>query len=279
VVEPLLRALEAAGASSPVAHALTGKAGDEGRLAAEALARGFRKVVAVGGDGTWSHVASALLQADTDAALGLVPGGTGCDLAKSLGIPGDDLGGCAQIILGGRTRRIDVGRVESRTFLNVAGFGYDVAVIEDSWRVRWLSGSLLYLYCAMRQLFRFPGFPVELARNGEEPQRREMLMLILANGRVFGGGFQIAPQAGVDDGLLDCVAFGNMPARRRLPLLVRLLRGTHAAAPEVQVTSGRAFRLRFAESPAYETDGEWNRAQTAELTVDLLPGALRVLVP
>jgi diacylglycerol kinase (ATP) len=277
LVEPVLRALEAAGAR--VEHGLTERAGDEAPLTLTALERGFERIVAVGGDGTWSNVANALLRAGAPAALGLIPGGTGCDLAKSLGIPADDLDACARIVRDGHTRAIDVGRIEDRHFLNVAGFGYDIAVIEHSWRVRRLSGSLLYLYCALRQLHAFPGFPVEVEVDGVSRGRRELLMLVLANGRVFGGGFRIAPAAELSDGRLEGMAFGNMPTLQRLKLMALLLRGTHAGTSQVDASSGRCYRLRFDAPPAYETDGEWNRARSAELAVETLPGALRVLVP
>jgi diacylglycerol kinase (ATP) len=273
LVEPLLAAL-----GGGVAHGLTQGPGDEARLATEAAARGFRRIVAVGGDGTWSNVANALLGAGAPAALGLVAGGTGCDLAKSLAIP-PDVEGAAAVIRGGRTRAIDVGRIEGRHFLNVAGFGFDIAVIEDSWRAPRLPGGLVYVYCALRQIYRFPGFPVEMATDGQPPRREDMLMLVIANGRVFGGGFQIAPGADLGDGALDAVAFGNMPARRRLPLMARLLRGTHGRAPEVKTARAPRFRLSFEAPPAYETDGEWNRARSADLEVSCVPGALRVLVP
>lgn len=278
LVGPVLAALSPGG---PVEHGLTAAAGDEGRVTREALARGFGTVVAVGGDGTWSGVANAILESGAAARvhLGLVPGGTGCDLARSLGIPRRDVAACARIVREGFSRTIDVGRVEGRYFLNVAGFGFDIAVIEDSWRVRWLGGGLLYLYCAARQLYRFPGFPVGVAADAGPERRQEMLMLVIANARVFGGGFRIAPQADLADGQLDAVAFANMPLRRRFPLMVKLLRGTHAAEPEVAMGRGRSFRLRFDVPPAYETDGEWNMARSSELHVESVPAALRVLVP
>jgi diacylglycerol kinase (ATP) len=273
LVGPVLDAL------GGVEHASTAAAGDEARITADALARGFRRIVAVGGDGTWSNVGDAIVRSGVDAALGLVPAGTGCDLAKSLGVPARDVAGCARIVLGGRTTRIDAGRVEGRHFLNVLGFGFDIAVIEDSWTVRWLGGDLLYLYCALRQLHRFPGFPVRMDVDGGAGERRDMLMLVIANARVFGGGFKIAPAADLADGRLDAVAFANMPLRRRLPLMGNLMRGTHRDAPEVTMTSGARFDLRFDAPPAYETDGEWRRAAAADLAVEVVRGALRVLVP
>ena len=276
LVEPVLQAL----GGGLIEHALTAKAGDEEALATQAIQAGFRRIVAVGGDGTWSNVGNAILNSGrADTALGLIAGGTGCDLAKSLGVPARDVAAAARVVRQGVVRRIDVGRIEDRYFLNVAGFGFDIAVIEDSWTVRWLKGDLVYLYCALRQLRRFPGFEVEIEADGAAVSKQELLMFVLANARVFGGGFQIAPDADLADGLLDGVVFANMPFLRRLAIMVALLRGRHGAAREVAVRRAARFRLRFAEPPSYETDGEWRRAQTSELTVETRPKALGVLVP
>jgi YegS/Rv2252/BmrU family lipid kinase len=277
LVEPVLAALASGGGT--VAHALTTAAGDEPRVTREALKLGFRKIVAVGGDGTWSNVANAILDSGVKARLGLVPGGTGCDLAKSLGIPARDVAGCAAIIHNGHERTIDVGRVEGRHFLNLVGFGLDIAVLEDSKTVKWLGGDLLYLYCTLRQLYAFPGFPVEIEVDGGPAERHDLMMLIIANARVFGGGFKIAPRADLQDARLDAMAFQNMVLSRRLPVMMRLMQGTHESAPEVAARVGHSFRLRFSQPPSYETDGEWNQARSSDLQVETLPAALQVLAP
>ena len=126
---------------------------------------------------------------------------------------------------------------------------------------------------------RFRGFSVDLEADGQPLGRRDLLMLILANARVFGGGFQIAPRADLADGRLDAMAFGNMAFFARARVLQRLLAGTHEADPHVSATLARSFRLRFEAPPTYETDGEWNRAKSADLRVETLPRALDVLVP
>jgi len=276
-VGPVLDALKSQGLE--VGHGLTTKAGDEARLTLEAIGQGYRTIVAVGGDGTWSNVGNAILGSGVRARLGLVPGGTGCDLAKSLGIPPRDVRGCAKIVKGGHVRSIDVGRIENRHFLNIAGFGYDVAVLEDSWNVAYLEGPLLYLYCALRQLGSFPGFSIEMTADGAAGPKRELLMLVIANARVFGGGFRIAPAAELGDGQLDAVAFGNMGFFARLRIMQRLLAGTHGASANVETTRVRRLTLRFPEPPAYETDGEWNRAASTQIQVESVPSALDVLVP
>jgi diacylglycerol kinase (ATP) len=278
LAEPLLRALAAEGVSAE--HGATSGPGDEARLTQQALAAGFRCIVAAGGDGTWSNVANALIEArEREAVLGLVPAGTGCDFGRTLSIPAHDLRACARLIRSGTTRVIDVGRVEGRHFLNVAGFGFDVAVIEDSWNVRYVGGALLYPYCALRQLHAFPGFSVELEADGSPRPRERLMMLIIANARVFGGGFRIAPGAALDDGHLDAVGFRDMGLVRRLSLMASLLRGTHQSAPEVVVSRARSYRLRFDAPPAYETDGEWNRARGSDLLLESVPAALRVIAP
>jgi diacylglycerol kinase (ATP) len=274
--DPLLTVLRE---SAEIGYAETAAPGDEGTLTRKALAEGYRTIVAVGGDGTWSRVGGAIVDSGVPAALGLVAGGTGCDLAKTLDIPARDLSAAARVIVAGHTRTIDVGRIEGKVFLNVAGFGFDIAVIEDSRQVRWLGGDLLYLYCALRQLRKFPGFGLEASTGDGVGLRREHLMLIIANARIFGGGFKVAPRADLADCRLDAVGFLNMNLARRASLMGRLLRGTHESAPEVWTSTAASFRLRFDTPPAYETDGEWNQAASAELVVESVPRALQVLTP
>src|SRR5262249_17611992 len=278
-VEPVMRALAEATGGGRIAHALTSRSGDEVAVAERALAEGYRRLVAVGGDGTWSNVGNAILRSGADACLGLIAGGTGCDLAKSLDVPAQDVAAAARVIAEGRTRSIDAGTIEGRFFFNVVGFGFDIAVIEDTWKVNYLRGAPLYLYCAVRQLYRFPGFPVEMALDGRPGTREEMLMLVIANARVFGGAFKVAPRADLGDGQLDLVAFANMPWQRRFPLMISLLRGTHERAPEVRTGRAEAFHLRFTGPPTYERDGEWNRAGSSEIAIGTRRAALRVLVP
>jgi len=276
LVEPVLRALSRDGAR--VEHALTSRAGEEGLLAEAALSRGFRTLVAVGGDGTWCNVGNAILRSGAPARLGLIAGGTGCDLAKSLGVPAADPAAASAVIRGGVTRAIDVGRIEDRYFLNVAGFGFDIAVIERSWGVR-VPGWAVYPYCALREIVDYPGFPVEVALDGAAATREEFLMIVVANARIFGGGFRIAPKADLEDGRLDLVTIRNMGTLRRLGVMAALLRGTHEGVPGVAVARPARLLFRFERPPAYETDGEWNQARTSEIVVESVPRALTVLVP
>jgi len=258
---------------------LTAAAGDEERLAREAVERGFDRIVAVGGDGTTSNVGHAILETGKPVALGLVPGGTGCDLARSLDIPQNDLGRCAEIVATGKTRAIDVGKVEDRHFLNVAGFGFDIAVLERSFKVKWLQGELLYLYCALLEMNAYPGFDLK-SRLDEAPGPSGIhMMVIVANALKFGGGFAVAPEASLEDGELDIVSFGDLGFFERLNAMGALMKGRHNDLPKIGTKRARRAVFEFEKPPSFETDGEWRQARGTSLVIQALPRALNVLVP
>ncbi len=253
----------------------TSAKGDEKSVALRAIQDGARTIVAVGGDGTWSNVANAILSAGAPVRLALVAAGTGNDFAKTVGAPASDYAATARLAVDGPDVAVDVGRIENRFFLNVAGFGFDIAVLEQVETVNWLKGDALYLYCALRQLFGYRGITVDVAPHGPAPH----LMLVIANGKNFGGAFRIAPGASVTDGLLDAVAIGAASPMRRISLFGAATKGTHVTKPEVRTTQASSFTLSFGAPPAYETDGEYNRASSATLEVQCVPGALRVVTP
>jgi diacylglycerol kinase (ATP) len=104
-------------------------------------------------------------------------------------------------------------------------------------------------------------------------------MLIIANGKNFGGSFRIAPTASVTDGRLDAIAIALATPLRRARLFGAATKGTHVMHAEVQTEQAPSFTLEFPAPPAYETDGEYNRAASSTLEVRCVPGALRVVAP
>lgn len=258
---------------------LTTRPGDEERLAAEAIGRGVERIVAVGGDGTTSNIGHAIVESGKPVALGLVPGGTGCDLARSLDIPQNDLQRCAEIVGAGRTRPIDVGKVADRHFLNVAGFGFDMAVLERSFKVKWLRGELLYLYCALLEMKAYPGFALKSVLDGRPGPSGTHMMVIVANAKKFGGGFAVAPEASLDDGEVDIVTFGDLGFFARLKAMGALMKGTHNDLTGIGTVRARRAVFDFVTPPSFETDGEWRQASGTTLAIETLPRALNVLVP
>ncbi|HEX6059126.1 MAG TPA: diacylglycerol kinase family protein [Gemmatimonadaceae bacterium] len=255
---------------------LTERAGDERRLVRLALDAGARTIVAVGGDGTWSKVADAIAGSRADVRLALIAAGTGNDFARSLDVPARDIEQTARLAADETAeRRIDLLRIDRRRHvLNVAGVGFDAVVAERVARAL-LPRAAAYVSSALAELFRFRGFVV--AEDGVAG--RHLLMLALANGRHFGGAFEIAPQAILDDGLMDVVAIGDASPLARLGLFAAALRGRHIAMPGVESRRLAALTLRFPSPPLLEVDGDLHRADAAEVVVDCLPGALRVVTP
>jgi diacylglycerol kinase (ATP) len=258
----------------------TTSAGDEARLVHRALDDGVQTIVVVGGDGTWGKCAVALAKAGSPARMAFVAAGTGNDFAKNLRAPARDVVAMARLVAqGGEERRVDLGRVDDAWFANVAGFGFDVAVLRASARVPLLRGPAVYVAAALGELLGYPGLEGRVGGiPGVDASRSATrLMLVIANGKEFGGTFRIAPKARVDDGRLDAVLFDEFSRRGRVPLLVRAMRGSHLSHPMVRHHAGAAFTLACAEPPWFELDGELHRAAANEVTIQCMPGALRVL--
>lgn len=257
----------------------TSAKGDESIVALRAIEEGVETIVAVGGDGTWGNVANTIICSGASVRLALIAAGTGNDFAKTLDAPATDFVATARLVADGVERRVDVGQVEERYFLNVTGFGFDIAVLEDIEGIRWLRGDALYLYSAIRQLFGYDGVEIAVASAASARSSARHLMLIIANGKNFGGSFRIAPAASVTDGQLDAIAIAVAPPLRRARLLAAATRGTHVLLAGVRAEQAPSFTLTFPTPPAYETDGEYNRASSTRLEVRCVPGALRVVAP
>jgi diacylglycerol kinase family enzyme len=199
----------------------------------------------------------------------------------------------------GTPRTIDVGSVVSaatpvnaetgspgvsrgRHFLNLVGFGFDVAVIEDTAGARFLRGELLYKVTALKNLFGFAGVPLVLESAGAPMDGPtvdgEQLMLTISNSPYFGGGFLIAPDAKLDDGLLHACAIGNTPPLTRLSLFNAAPKGRHVRSEHVEMRESSRFSVRFSEPPKYEVDGELWQAEEREVIVESVPAALKVIV-
>lgn len=261
-------------------HAETEHAGHEVSLTDAAIERGYAAIVAVGGDGTWSAVADRIVRSGRgDITLGLLPAGTGNDFGKSLGIREGTVRETIRGIASGNRRTIDVGRVEGRHFLNVVGVGFDIAVIDDAATFPVLKGDLLYRFCALRQLFRFPGIPLAVSDGSDRVESRDHLMLVIANANFFGGSFHIAPGASLGDGLIDAVSIYNAGPIARARLFSRVARGRHATDRRVAVRQAGRFRIECERRVRYEIDGEVHESIGKTLDVECVPHALSVFVP
>ena len=247
----------------------TEKPGHATELAATAAKEmGCTGVIAIGGDGTAYEVACGLM--NTGVPMGIIPAGTGNDFIKTVSIPKKPLE-ALDFILTHEPRPVDVGGLNDRLFLNVCGTGFDVTVLDYTLAAKkYCRGLLPYLVGLIRGIAHYKPVYVRFTVDGHT-EEREVLICSIANGRYFGGGIAICPEASADDGLLDLVIAEHQP-RWKLPFLVpSLLMGridhfsftTHKRCKTVELYS-KGMRLN--------ADGEVSSMDEAKFSI--LQGAL-----
>lgn len=258
---------------------------DAARIAREAVRSGVERLVVAGGDGTAAEVVSGLLGAGLGAyaEVAFLPLGTGADFHRSLDIP-RDLDGAVAALASGKGRRIDAGRVryvgEDGTtheshFVNVASAGLSGVVTRSVLGSKALGARLAFLVGTLRALIAFRPARVRARLDGVPLPATEIALVAAANGRYFGGGMFIAPDARPDDGLLDVVVVPAFPKPVLLTKLPRLYKGTHLEVPGVTLHRGRKLELEPDGAPVLgEVDGE--PVARLPMTIEVLPGALQV---
>lgn len=242
-------------------------------LAREAVADGCKLVVAIGGDGTLNEVAAGLI--DTDAALGLVPCGSGNGLGRHLGIP-DPGQGAFRNLLHGHIRIIDTGSVNGLPFFNLMGIGFDA---EISARFNRLTrrGLPAYVATVLRAWWGYRPLRCSIQSAGDAVST-EAFLLTIANSDQYGNDCYIAPGARVDDGELDLVVLRRVHLLNAGLLAARLFRQTLRPGPNVIRLRGSRFEILRPEPGPIHTDGEVHHAK-ARLEVEVRPKSLRVIVP
>lgn len=253
--------------------------GDVERQARAACEEGCRHVVVVGGDGTVHEAVNGILKADTGAALGLVPLGTGNDFAKAVGLPQDWRTACDRIVerIGQAPRRIDAARCNDFYFANGIGIGLDARVTIASEKLKWLPGSIGYVAALVKVLV--DGIPRTMARIIHDGQRleQEVSLVVICNGQYIGGVFYIAPQAVNDDGILQMIVAEGVNRRQVLKLAPQVIRGTHLNAREATFIEGGRFTVETDLPLPVEADGEVRYVDARRLEIEVLPGALPLL--
>jgi YegS/Rv2252/BmrU family lipid kinase len=250
---------------------------DHARALAVEAARAGETVVALSGDGMVGAVAD-VLRGEPGATLGVLPGGRGNDLARVLGIAEDPVAACATIAHGVPTA-LDVGEVNGRAFVGIASAGFD----SDANRIAneapaWL-GNLVYAYGAMRALasWRPAHFEIELDPPGGERRTFTGYSVAAANSKAYGGGMRLAPDALLDDGLLDVVAIERVSRLRFLANLPKVFKGTHVRLPSVQVM--RASEVKISADRPFTLYADGDPIGELPITVRSVRGAVSVLVP
>lgn len=243
-----------------------------------AVAEQPEALVAFGGDGLVHLAVQAV--AGSGVPLGVIPVGTGNDIAGALGIPLKAHLAAADTVLRGRVRVVDAATVDAATagdgewFAGVLACGFDSRVNERANAMTWPPGMARYLLALAEELRSFRPIPFRIDLDGEIVEREAMLVAV-GNTRSYGAGMRVCPEAVPDDGLLDVTILGAVSRREFLRTFPHVYRGSHAAHPAVTLCRARRVRVEAPEVIAY-ADGE--RIGPTPLTCEIVPGALAVLV-
>lgn len=240
---------------------------------AQSIAAGIDGVLIVGGDGAVHGVLEQV--ADSGLVLGLIPAGTGNDLARSLGIPRKDPEAAIDLVLAGQLRAIDVARTPEAHVATVIASGFDSKVNERANQMTWPRGNLRYHIAIMKELRSFEPLAFTLTLDGVTIRRRAMLVAV-GNGPSFGGGLRICEGASMDDGLLDVAIINPVSKWKLLRVFPQLYRGTHVALPEFERHRVREVTI---ESPGIVAYGDGERLGPLPMTTTIRPGALRIYAP
>jgi diacylglycerol kinase (ATP) len=246
---------------------------DSARLAAEAVAAGVDALVVVGGDGL---VHEALQHAvPAGVAVGIVPAGTGNDLARALSLPMGDPLAAVDVVVASHTRRIDLGRAAGRYFGTVLATGFDSRVSERAHARRWPRGQLRYTVATLAELAVFAPIAYTLEIDGTRRQLDAMLVAV-GNSESYGAGLRMCHGARLDDGALDIVIIKPVSKSELVRVYPRLYRGGHVTHPRYERVRARRVSLS-ADGVVGYADGE--RLGPLPLEVDVVPAALTVFTP
>jgi YegS/Rv2252/BmrU family lipid kinase len=234
-------------------------------------------VLCVGGDGTLSMVVNAL-ESPQDVTLAVVPAGSGNDFGLALGIR--TLAQSLDALAGPYTQYVDLGTFNGRRFINCVGMGLDGEIARTAAiiRARGLARGLSYYVAALLGLWRVRPVGAQIESAAFTGRMEDLLMLTVGNGPWYGGGYRGAPKAQLNDGLLDCYAFADLPGgMRRLELMQLIRKGRHLAHPVVTSLLTHTLNVKFDREIAMHVDGELTAATSAQIA--LIPRGLLFAIP
>jgi YegS/Rv2252/BmrU family lipid kinase len=243
-------------------------------LARSALEAG-ELAAGMGGDGLLGAIAGELRH--TEGAMAVLPGGRGNDFARKLGLGNDPVAAC-EILANGRELQLDVAEVNGRAYLGIASAGFDshVGDLANATRLRAKLGQLVYVYATLRAIRSWRPAHWEVVIDGE-PRSFDGYSVAVCNSGVFGGGMLLAPDAKLDDGMLEVVTIADRPKRAYLAALPKVFSGAHLRQEGVELV--RAREVAFHADRPFNVQADGDPIADLPATVRVQPRALRVMVP
>ena len=276
----LRRALDSAGV--PYELLLTQRPGHAEAMVRESVQGGkFNSIVIAGGDGTINEAVQGLV--GTDITLGVIPLGTGNDFVKMLGLP-KGIPAQVEVALKGRVRDFDVGRLNERYFSTVVGIGFDAAVNQKHYDIKWLSGIPSYIMAIVLTMFSYTPKYMEVEISGPDGTppdsfARDIHILTIGNGHTCGGGFIFTPGASCQDGELDLSILEPITRLQLVWHLPKIFTGSLQTKAPHLASLRRFCKLKVVSKKPLpmHTDGEMYRTDRLEHVIVVVPGALKVM--
>lgn len=249
------------------------------QIAREAISEGYKTIVAVGGDGTINETANGIMSSgkEKNVKLGVVSIGTGNDYIKAVGIP-SDMEEAVDVVIKGKVRPVDVGKVEDTFFINGLGCGFDAQVSEDLYRIKKLKGFAAYLYAVCKNLFFFNNPLIELTFDKQVIKHKSLMVSVMI-GNYLGGGFKLTPSATIDDGYFDVLNIGHFRLLKRFQHLPKVIKGTHLNLNGVELYRTKEITIATDDDVKVHVDGEMTYVNTKSFTIKLYKQALQLIVP
>ena len=223
-------------------------------LASDAVGKGYKGIISVGGDGTLLEIAQAL--ADTDENLGVIPAGTGNDFRYAIGVP-KEAQGALDVIFAGKTKRIDIGLLnDEKYFLNIVGTGFDVDVIKNTNKVRrFITGGAAYYIGIVLSIFGYKNANLEIIIDGKMI-KRTALLIAAANGQCYGGGLFINPKADLTNGMLNFVVINRIAKHKILLELPKLQKGQPEKVKQLEHFACKEVTIKSDKTHIFNVDGD-----------------------
>lgn len=255
---------------------ITKKAGHATELVRKYVSRENYRVYAVGGDGTLNEVLNGMV--NSESCLGVIPSGSGNDFIRNIykeKFPRNII----KEIINGDIEYIDLAKVDDRYFINISSIGIDAEVVNNAKNIKrfpFISGKLAYILSAIITILIYKYRDIDLTIDSKEIKIKNTLLAI-ANGRCYGGGMKVAPDADIQDGLLDICAIDKLSRAKMFILFPKLIKGEHHQIKEVTFYKGKKVTINSKEEVTVNIDGEIVKRKN--ITFEIIPKGVKFIIP
>lgn len=255
---------------------ITERAGHATELVRNYVKKDNYRVYAVGGDGTLNEVLNGMV--NSESCLGVIPSGSGNDFVKSAykdKLPSDII----RDTINGSVKNMDLAKIDNRYFINISSIGIDAEVADNAKNIKrfpFISGKMAYIISAVITVIIYKYKNIQMIIDSKEIKIKNTLLAI-ANGRYYGGGMRVAPNADLMDGMFDICAIDKLSKIRMLMLFPKLIKGKHERIKEVTFYKGKKVTINSREEIAVNIDGEIIKRKN--FTFEIIPKGVKFIIP